>query len=147
MASDEPRPAPVEPAGYDQAELEDEARSQKRSLWSLLPVLLAIIIAIVALLLLRDCAATAGRDGDENRKTIEDVSGMEPVAGVVSLWIEQDADVDEVLAAAGVSADDRIDLGDGRFVLDVAPGSESGAVTALEKTPGVNDAGRVFEQP
>jgi len=153
MAADEPTPLTDEPSqaaagpqGYEPADLEDEEPTRRRSLWGLVPVLVAIAIIIIVLLLLRDCAGTQSPDDDGRGKTIEDISGLTPVEGVISLWIDEGADIDEVLAAAGVTAEADIDLGGGRHVLDVAAGSEKTAIAALERTPGVNDAGRVFEE-
>ncbi len=138
------------PKGADRMALNpdeaDEEQTDRRSLWRLLPVLAAIIIAIIVLLLLRDCGGARGGASGSRTRSIERVQGMEPVAGVISLWVKGDADVTRVLATAGVRAGEKLDLGGGRYVVDVPQGSENAAVAALKKTAGVYDAGRVFEK-
>ncbi len=146
MSLDPPTRTSVDETGPDLTQIdEEERRSDRRSLWRLLPVLIAIVVVIIVLLLLRDCGGANRVSGGTGTKSIEDVKGLEPLPGAVSLWVTSDAKVAEVLAAAGVDAAESIDLGGGRYVLDVAPGSEAAAIAALKKTPGVNDAGRVFQ--
>ncbi|MDZ4170272.1 MAG: hypothetical protein U1E26_11560 [Coriobacteriia bacterium] len=131
---------------YDPADPDAEEQRPKRSLWGLVLTILGIIAIILLLLLLRDCGGADSGASDDGDKVIVRVSGLEPVDGVISIWITQDADINEVLAAAEVRSTNILDMGDGRYVVETGRGSEAKVIAAIKRTAGVNDAGRVFER-
>ena len=123
----------------------EESGRDRKSLWGLISLILAIVLIILILLLLRSCAIS-GRGGDEQgSRTIEPVLGSDPVDGMLSVWISENATVSKVLRDAGVSSSGAIDMGDGHWVVSVPAGSEQPGVERLKNTAGVVDAGLVFE--
>lgn len=124
---------------------EEEAGGDRKSLWGLISLILTAVLIILILLLLRSCDIS-GRGGDERgSRTIEPVLGSDPVDGMLSVWISENATVSKVLRDGGVSSSGAIDMGDGHWVVSVPAGSERAGVDKLKKTAGVVDAGLVFE--
>lgn len=119
----------------------------RRSLWGLLGMIaIIVIIVLIILLLLRDCGGGAGGPEGGGGKTIEPVAGYDTVPGLVSVWIAEGASIDAVLEDAGVDAAGTTDTGDGRYIVEVAPGTELASAEKLQGTDGVYDAGLVYEQ-
>lgn len=126
--------------------VEDEYEGAERPRRSLALPLAVIAVVIIAWPLMQSFGGgSSDGAGSRDGYTIEAVEGHEPVEGAVSVWVAAGASIDAVLADAGISAKGRIDLGEGRWVVDVEPGSEVKAVQALSKTEGVHDAGRVYQ--
>lgn len=129
-----------------EAALREEKPRNRRTLWGLVVLVILIVLVVLLLLLLRDCGG--GRDaGDAATKTIEAVEGLEPVPGVISVWLKPDVDVEQAISDAGIEASDALDMGEGRYVLQVTEGSEDQAVEAVAALGTVYDAGLVYQQP
>lgn len=128
------------------AEEIEESERPRRSLWGLVAIITVAAVVIIVLMLLRDCGGVRSAVSQLGGKSIESVEGSKPMEGAVSLWVTEDANLDEVLSSAGVNPTGRLDLGGGRWVVDVAPGTEERAAAALVKQSGVYDAGRVYER-
>lgn len=143
MAPDEPTPV-GEP--YDPEELEDEEQRPRRSLYGLVLMIVAVVVIIVILLLLRNCGGADSGAETGGDKVIVRVAGLEPVDGVVSVWISEDVAIADVLASAGVRSESVLNMGGGRYVVETGRGSEARAIAAIKRTAGVNDAGRVFQR-
>lgn len=144
MAYDQDPDSAAAPAGLDAGTPEQEPR-RRRGLMGLVSLLLSILLIIIVLMLLRGCGvSTSGGDDSGRTRTIEPVLGSDEVAGLVSVWLGQGADIDEVLARAGVSAAGKTQVEQGYYVVEVATGTEQEAVAALKRTGGVVDAGLVF---
>lgn len=126
-------------------EIEDAERP-RRSLWGLVALVTVIIVVVIVLMLLRDCGGVRSAVSERGGKSIEVIEGYDPMKGAVSVWLSEGTSLDAVLSAAGVNATGRLDMGDGRWVLDVEPGTEKRAITALAGQQGVHDAGRVYER-
>lgn len=137
--SDESTESPVQ----EQLQEQPEERP-RRSLWTLLGILCAVAIVVLALLLLRGCVSGEGASRREG-KTIVSLESAEPVPGIVSVWIEESASVDSAIGAAGISVDSVIDMGGGRYLIVVPEGSERSAADKIAGRPGVYDVGRVYE--
>jgi hypothetical protein len=141
-------PDEIEGVDYEtEYEAEGDDR-QRRSLGSLISLLVAVAIIIIVLLMLRSCGERAsGEKSQSGKKTIEAVEGFKPLKGAVSVWIAKGASIDEVVSLAGVQASDYVSMGGGRYIIDVPAGTEETAAKALARTKGCYDAGRVYEQP
>lgn len=150
LSSDEPRPLttpakPVVDELVDDAVLEDQEEEPRRSVWGLVLLLAAVVVVVLILLLIPDCGgARASSREPQGGNTIENVDGMHPVAGAVSVWLEKGASIDRVINRAGIRITDKVSMGGGRYVLQVASGREQDAADRLVETSGVYDAGRVF---
>lgn len=119
----------------------------RRSLWGLLGMIaLIVIVVLIILLLLRDCGGGPDGPGGGGGKTIEPVAGYDSVPGLVSVWIAEGDSIDAVLENAGVSATGSTDTGNGRYIVEVAPGTELASAEKLQGTDGVYDAGLVYQQ-
>lgn len=140
--SDQPLEEPIE---GDLIEAPVEERP-KRSLWGLLGVVALIVVVILILLMLRGCGGADDDVNSENLKTIEPVIEHEVQAGVVSVWVEDPASIEDVLEGAGLGGAEAVDMEDGRFVITVAVGTEQQSVEALMSQSGVYDAGFVYEE-
>lgn len=126
----------------------DEEEQPRRRLGSLIALLVAIVIIIIVILLLRGCGERAsGESSEKGAKTIEAVEGYTPVEGAVSVWIKEGSSIDDIVSIADVDLSNYVDMGGGRYILDVAPGTEEAAVKTLSKMKGCYDAGRVYEMP
>lgn len=133
------------PAGDWEPTIVEEERKPRRSLWGLAAVIAAVVIAIlVILMLLRDCGGPDAGSNDGGTRTIEEVESLDPLAGAVSLWIDEGASVESALS--GIDYDSVVDLQNGRYVVQVNEGSEKQIIAALKGRPGVVDAGFVYEQ-
>ena len=131
----------------DEDEQEDEHRSDRRGLWNVLVIAIIVIIVILVLLMLRGCDGImdSARHGSATNEIVP-VSGSNPLSGKVSIWVEPKTPISQVLAAAGISGA-TVDMGAGRYVVDVPAGSEVENVRLLRDTKGVYDAGRVYMGP
>lgn len=127
-------------------ERERQKQEPKRSLWGLLGIVVLVIIVILVLLLLRDCGRSGKDDAATGGKTIEIVEGLDPVPGIISVWIKPGAKIEQVVSAAKVDGDDFIDMGGGRFVVQVPKGQEESSAGSIAKLDSVYDAGLVYSQ-
>lgn len=129
------------------AERIEAAERPRRSLWGLVPVIvLIVVVLVVAVLMMRDCAGRTGATPGRGTFRIDPVEGMKPMEGAIAVWISSSADIEAVIRSARVPVTERLDLGQGRWVLRVAPGTEGEAVKRFKTHPGVHDAGRVYER-
>lgn len=128
------------------AEQVEQEQKKRRSLWGLFGIVGLIIIVIIILLLLRNCGGGGTQGSEAGGRTIEPVENHQPSEGVISVWISDEVDIDAALGTAGVESSGRVDMGEGRFVVDVPAGTEDSAVKALADVRGVYDAGRVYER-
>ena len=129
----------------DADEREDERRSDRRGLWNVLAIVAVVVVVILALLMLRGCdgiMSSANHASATNQ--IVAVSGSSPVSGKVSIWVQPKTQIAQVLAAAGITGA-TVDMGAGRYVVDVPTGSEVENVRRLRDAKGVYDAGRVYD--
>ena len=125
-------------------EQDDRRDSDRRGLWNVLAIAVVVVIVILVLLMLRGCnAIMSSTDHASATNQIIAVPGSEPVDGKVSVWLTPRASIAQVLAANGL-AGDVVDMGGGRFVIDVPAGSEVENVRKLRDDDGVYDAGRVY---
>lgn len=134
---------------YSDQEFEggDEQQPTKR-LGSLLATLALVVVIIFIILMLRSCGEKASGEGSATGgKTIEAVEGYVPVDGAVSVWISESSKIDDVISVAGVKATDYVDMGGGKYILDVTPGTEDEVINALQQIKGCYDAGKVYETP
>jgi hypothetical protein len=120
----------------------DDSHDRER-VGTLVPILL-VVIAILILFLTRGCGIfpTSYEDG---ARSIEAAPELEAVPGVVSVWVSPNTTIERTMQAAGVDGKAPVDLGDGRYVIEVPEGTERGAAAALAGTTGVYDAGLVFK--
>ncbi len=91
----------------------------------MLAVALTIFVIVLVLLMLRGCDSvlnSANRRSSTNQ--IVPVAGQPPVDGAVSVWVATGTDIELVLSEAGVNRTGVVDMGGGRFVIDVPPGTE-----------------------
>ncbi len=150
MSEAELQAAAVAASSADSPEFADPAVTRderpRRTLWGVLALVATIVIVILLLLLLPRCSGSGADSNTNNDKTIVAVPKLPPVEGAVSLWIATGSDIDRVLAAAGVEGA-YIDLGQGRYVIEVPPGTEKRAAAKLVSQEGVYDAGLVYESP
>lgn len=133
-------------AQEERARAERQEQKPRRSLWGLLGIVVLIIVVVLVLLLLRDCGRGSGAS-EGSSKTIEEVSGLKPMPGLVSVWVRADKPIEDVTAAAGREVTDVLSMGEGRYVLSVPPGTEQDTADALIAVDGVHDAGLVYTQP
>lgn len=139
-----PEEAPLRSSADQAAGPEETARRRDR-LWALLAGAVVVILVILFLLLLPRCAASNDPEASNPQgKEIVAVPPLDPMDGVVSVWVKPDTTIDEVLKKAAVSTDDSVDMGDGRFIITVPKGSEADAVSRLKASQGIYDAGRVY---
>ena len=139
--------AAAERAALEESERAERRQQQpKRSLWGLLGIVVVVIVVILVLLLLRDCGPGSGAS-EGSSKTIEEVSGLKPMPGLVSIWIREDLSIEDVTAAVAPDVTDSLSMGDGRYVRSVPAGTEQKTADALTKVDGVYDAGLVYTQP
>lgn len=138
----------LQSAANDAAAVEQERQKQepKRGLWGLLGILVLVIVVILILLLLRDCGRSGEDGATTGGKTIEIVEGLDPVPGIISVWIKPGAEIEQVVSAASVDGGDFIDMGGGRFVVQVPEGQEEASAGDLIKLDSVYDAGLVYSQ-
>jgi len=121
--------------------------SDRRSLIAVLAVAVTIVVIVLVLLLLRGCdsiLSSANRGSAANQ--IVPVAGEPPVDGAVSIWVATGTDLELVLSEAGVNRSGIVDMGGGRFVVEVPVGTEIAAVRRLKENPSVYDAGRVYAE-
>lgn len=136
-------------AGLDPDELyrlqqqEDDADESRGGLRILSLVL--ILLAGLVILMLSACPGPAGNVTGVTNKAIVPVPDKPAVEGSVSLWIQNARALDRVLRDAGIADKGSVSAGKGRFVIQVEPGTEAAAVLRLRQTPGVIDAGLVYD--
>jgi len=135
---------------YDQEDADagtEDSREEpdRRSLMIVLAVAVTVFVIVLVLLMLRGCdsvLSSANRRSATNQ--IVPVAGQPPVDGAVSIWIAAGTDLQESLSKAGVNHSGIVDMGGGRFVVDVPVGTEVDAMRRLRDVPNVYDAGRVY---
>lgn len=148
MADEYDQPLESYDQQLDTEEYESEEQEGKKRLGSLITLLVVVIVIIFILLMLRDCGERAsGKSSEKGKKSIEAVEGYKPIEGAVSVWIVGDSSIDDIVMLAGAEVSDYVDMGGGRYILDVNPGSEDIVIGALKDTKGCYDAGRVYEAP
>jgi hypothetical protein len=135
--ADEPLGTP-EPAEQPKAE-------PRRTLWGVLLIILIIALVIFLLLLLRSCGGEAEGQGQQGGKSIEALPTANPVDGAVSVWIDGSVPIKRVLSNAHVVAIRIINMGRGRYVVDVVQPPPGRAARAIARQRGVYDAGLVYE--
>ena len=121
--------------------------SDRRSLTLVLAVALTIVIIVFVLLMLRGCDSvltSANRRSSTNQ--IVPVAGQPPVDGAVSIWVAAGTDLELVLSEAGINRTGVVDMGGGRFIVEVPPGTEVEAMRRLKDVSAVYDAGRVYAE-
>lgn len=129
----------------DEYEAEEDAERPQRSLWGLLTIIVMVIVVIVAFMMLRDRGGRSADRSSGGGRSIEAVENQRPVRGMVCLWVSSGTDVESVLTAANVDGGTALDMGDGRWVVDVPEGTEKGAIKSIARQSGVHDAGLVYE--
>lgn len=123
---------------------EDETPSRGR-FWGLLAGVVVVLLVILLLFLLPRCASSDDADaGNPQGKEIVSVPPLDPLHGVVSVWVKPDTTVGEILERAAINTDDSVDMGGGRYIVAVPEGSEADAVRRLKASQGVYDAGLVY---
>lgn len=111
----------------------------------LVGVIIVVVVVVLMLLLFRGCAAGSGsEDGSSTQKEIVSVQGLTAEPGAVSVWVAPETEVKALLAIAGLESSTITNMGGGRFVVSVPPGSEETVVRILSSNQGVYDAGRVY---
>jgi hypothetical protein len=73
------------------------------------------------------------------------VDGSQPLDGKISVWIAPDARIAQFLSTDGLDGA-VVDMGGGRYVIELPTGSEVENVRKVRDTEGVYDAGRVFDE-
>ena len=135
---------------YDE-ELEAEEKemrdgTDRRNLIAVLTVAVVIIFVIVVLLMMRGCGSVLNNSSRRSgTKQIVPVEGRVPVDGSVSVWVATGIDVQSTLADASIRHSGIVDMGGGRYVVSVEPGTEVDSVRRLRDVSGVYDAGRVYQ--
>lgn len=147
--SEQPTETPDSPDAFDSVEtVEDEEtpdeQQPRRSLMTLVSILLLVVLVLLVLLMLRECGSTNGLT-TRGAKTIVEVEGATPIAGVISVWVEDGTNLLTALERAGISHSGITDLEDGRYLVVVPQGVEQEAARQLAEQPGVYDVGRVYE--
>lgn len=125
-------------------QVQEEEEAEPRDRVHLLSLVL-IIGAGVLILLLSGCPVPGGETAGVGQKNIVPVPGKPAAEGSVSVWIDQGHTLTSVLRAAGVQSQGTDLLGNGRYVIQVTPGTEASSVEALRSTGGVIDAGLVYD--
>ena len=121
--------------------------SDRRNLILVLAVAIAIVVIVFVLLMLRGCdSVLTSADRRSSTNQIVPVAGQPPVDGAVSIWVAAGTDLELVLSEAGVNRTGVVDMGGGRFILEVPPGTEVEAMRRLRDVSTVYDAGRVYAE-
>ena len=138
-----------EPLYEEEPEAEEEepgTGTDRRNLVAVLTVAVVIVIIVIVLLMLRGCGSVLNNASRRSgTKQIVPVEGRIPVDGSVSVWVATDSDVQVTLSEAGIRHEGIVDMGGGRFVIKVRPGTEVDAVRRVGDVGGVYDAGRVYQ--
>ncbi len=141
-----------EPLYDEDEELPPEEEGQERQprdrrWWATVAsIVIVIIIVILVLLMLRNCGgveSTANRRSSKNQ--IVPAEGHPPLEGSVSVWLAGGLTIERAIADAGVKNLGVVDMGGGRYVVKVTPGTEVDSVRRLRDVEGVYDAGRVYD--
>lgn len=133
-----------EPMQEPQIQVETEKpRREHRALAGLASLALLVVLVLVVLLLPR-CSGGGDSAGGGRGKRIVAVPDAPAEPGVVSVWIDADSSIDDILGKAQLEDSEATDLGGGRFVVNVKPGTERDSARRLQEIPGVYDAGFVF---
>jgi len=128
----------------DLDEQDDQRSGDGRGLWNILAIAAVVIIVILALLMLRGCDTILnGANHASSTNQIIPVTGGTPLAGKVSVWLSPGANITQVMAKEKLYGS-VIDMGGGRYILDVHTGSEVETVRKLRDDSSVYDAGRVY---
>ncbi len=138
-----------EPLYEEEPEAEvEETRdgNDRRNLIAVLTVAVVIVVIVIVLLMMRGCGSVLSNASRRSvTKQIVPVEGRVPVDGSVSVWVATGTDVQSTLSEARIRYSAIIDMGGGRFVVKVEPGTEVDAVRRLRDVSGVYDAGRVYQ--
>ena len=125
-------------------EQDDRRNGDRRGLWNALTIAAVVIIVILALLMLRGCGSVLNSANHSSAPNeIIPVTGGTPLPGKVSVWLSPGVGIAQVMAQESLTGA-VVDMGGGRFVIDVHAGSEVDAVRMLRANQGVYDAGRVY---
>lgn len=131
-----------EPKIADETEPEPEERRSSRGVVTAIAV---IVIVVLILLLFRACGSSDKSGATSGGgKSILPVAGMPPQPGAVSVWVIETSDIDAILKAESVIADNVVNMGGSRYVFTVPQGTESAVVKRLKNAQGVEDAGLVY---
>jgi hypothetical protein len=134
-----------EPVGQSHARTGNDRARSNRGMLGLVGVIIVIVVVALMLLLFRGCDTSAGRaGGTSGNKEIVPVNGLTADPGVVSAWVAPGSDINSVLRVAGLEDSTITDMGGGRYVISVPPGTEDTVVRILVELKGVYDAGRVY---
>jgi hypothetical protein len=131
--------------GEPAEETAPEPASTRQRFGTVIGVAIVLVVFILALLMLRGCDSvlnSANRRSSSNQ--IVPVPAAKPVTGQISVWLTAGTDLQATLATARVRASEITDMGNGQFVIGVAPGHEVDDVRRLRDVKGVYDAGRVY---
>lgn len=137
---------PIDPALDDlEAQLEDEDDEEREGRRSrgIISIIIAIVIVIIVLLMLKDCGGSERGGKDDDTRSIIGATENKYEKGYVAIWLRSGQNLRQVLAAAGVPYQGAIDMGDGKWVIAVTPGSEKVTATLL-LNHGVWDADLVW---
>jgi len=117
----------------------------RRSLVGVIIATVVIVVIVLIFLMLRSCDS-AQSDGSPTSggQSITSVKGLKPEPGAVSVWVTQGTNIDALLLAADIRANDVVNMNGGRFVVAVPEGTEAEAMRKLAKVAGVVDTGRVY---
>lgn len=130
---------------YDYDYLDDEdVEYTRRSLWQLVAVLVVVVNLVLMLLMLKDCGSGSASD-DTGPVSIEAVETGTPVEGMISIWVDKKSKLDLVLSSANIESANTVNMGAGKYVVEIEVGTEDAAVKSLDGMPGVRDVGRVYE--
>lgn len=127
-----------------EADLREASALPRRNLSGLVALVLFVVVVALGLLLVRGCGAQ-DRPAESGGRSIETVEGLDPMPGVIALWVDEDAKVEKVANSAGVEARSFLDMGKGRYVVQVPEGAEETSAERLSGVPGVVDAGLVYQ--
>ncbi|PKQ16645.1 MAG: hypothetical protein CVT67_04435 [Actinobacteria bacterium HGW-Actinobacteria-7] len=122
-----------------------EEPERRRSLLGIVLVAVVIILFIIIVILLQQCGGSQSDSGSAGARRIESLEKMQPVAGTVSVWIDDSTPIERVLVRAGVSPRSITDMSRGRYVVEVLDTDVADAVRRIRQQPTVYDAGFVYE--
>lgn len=134
-----------EPIRKPHAQIDSDRARTNRGMLGLVGIILVIVLVVLMLLMIRGCDIGASRDtGAAGGKEIVPVEGLIADPGVVSVWVAEGTDISVVLRVGGLENSSITDMGGGRFVITVPPGTEDTVVRILAEVKGVYDAGLVY---
>jgi len=105
-----------------------------------------VLVVVLVLLMARGCEPATGHSSlSRDGKEIVPVEGLTAHPGVVSVWVADSGDISATMHVAGLENSTVTDMGGGRYVISVPPGTEDTVVRMLETSRGVHDAGLVYD--